>query len=154
MHHGRKTSVKANLQDVVKRCLNTSDPVILNQLADELRKRRPNKNLEDLEYYDLLTTQPDLPEFMKTPSDQPEPEQDANNENDDSESNHSGNNDLDDPNDSDDSEQSENDDIEYADTDSEAETHEVEVNPNDIHFNANSENSDSDGELNFIEAEP
>ena len=132
--------------------MNTSDPVILNQLADELRKRRPNKNLEDLEYYDLLATQPDLPEFMKTPNDQPE--QDANNENNDSESNHSGNNDSDapdDPNDSSDSEQSENDDIEYADTDSEAETHEVDVNPADLYFNAD---SDSDGELNFVEAEP
>lgn len=136
--------------------MNTSDPVILNQLADELRKRRPNKNLEDLEYYDLLATQPDLPEFMKTPNDQPE--QDANNENDDSDSNHSGSNDSDDyhdPNDSTDSEYSENDEIEYADTDSEeAETHEVDVNPADLYFNADSENNDSDGELNFVEAEP
>ena len=133
--------------------MNTSDPVILNQLADELRKRRPNKNLEDLEYYDLLATQPDLPEFMKTPNDQPE--QDANNENDDSESNHSGNSDdADDPNDSNDSDQAENDDIQYNDTDSEAETHEVEVNPADLYFNADSENSDSDGKLNFAEAEP
>ena len=148
MHHGRKTSVKANLQDVVKRCLNTSDPVILNQLADELRKRRPNKNLEDLEYFDLLATQSELPDFMKTPGDQPEPEQ--NDEHDDSESNHSGNNDSDDPNDSDDSEQSENEDIEFADTDSEAETHEVAVNPADI-FHAD---SDSDNELTVRRAEP
>ena len=38
----------------LKRCLNTSDPVILNLLADELEPKRPKKKLENLEYFNLL----------------------------------------------------------------------------------------------------
>ena len=124
-------------QIFAKRQLCTSYPVILKHLAGELIKRRPKKNLEDLEFFDLLAEEQELPAYMKLPSDEPE----ANNEN---ESDFSDSN-----------SESEFDDY-YSDAESEFDDSEddsnfnefvVELNPNN-YFDANSD--DEDYELNFV----
>ena len=43
LHDARKTSVKDIMEDVVNRLI-TGDPVILQQMAAELCKKRPGKN--------------------------------------------------------------------------------------------------------------
>ena len=50
--------------------------VILEKLADKLQKKRPKKNLEDLEYSDLLAQEPEIPDFMKLPESETESEPD------------------------------------------------------------------------------
>ena len=124
--------------NLANRQLCTSDPVILKHLAAELIKRRPKKNLEDLEFFDLLAEEQELPAYMKLPSDEPE----ANNEN---ESDFSDSN-----------SESEFDDY-YSDVESEFDDSEddsnfdefvVELNPNNYYFDANSD--DEDYELNFV----
>ena len=51
--------------------------VILEKLADKLQKKRPKKNIEDLEYSDLLAQEPELPDFMRLPESEDEAETEA-----------------------------------------------------------------------------
>jgi hypothetical protein len=120
------------IQIFIKRQLCTSDPVILKQLAAELGKRRPNKNLEDLEFFHLLAEKQELPAYMKLPSDEPEAVNEVESDFSDSDSDSDCESQFD---------ESEDD----SDID---EPFEVEVNPNDYYFNAHSD--DSDSEVEFV----
>ena len=133
--------------------------VILEKLADKLQKKRPKKNLEDLEFFDLLAQEPEIPDFMKLPESEtesepesvPETQPESENESEseaeieaeieaeksDSESEH----DFED--DSEDSEDSESD-VDEPLT--------IKINPNYFHAGSDSENdSDSDSEIVFRE---
>ena len=71
LHHAQQNSLKQNLKDVLHRCLQTSDPVILKYLAEDLVPKRGVRTYRE-SVQALFATPSPLPDYMKVPN-VPEP---------------------------------------------------------------------------------